>query len=139
MFVLAVNIHWLVKGRFISISDVIIHISDDLTTVWPDWAFWKVLATNILSKLAQIFSDFVCYMETTVAAFWANLKKNWTSFYLNICSHCLRINYFQCVVTYLREILISILRHELNLPRYLNGMSFQRWNHWYQRPQRFQN
>ena len=47
--------------------------------------FWKILATNFLAKVSQIFGDFLGYLENTafeeitvMATFWATLqKKTW--------------------------------------------------------------
>ena len=45
--------------------------------------FWKILATNFLAKVSQIFGDFLGYLENTafeeitvMATFWATLQKN---------------------------------------------------------------
>ena len=58
--------------------------------------FWKVLGTNILTKLAQIFNDFLGYLEKALfrsklfwLLFWATLGKIGSLFYFNIWPHCL--------------------------------------------------
>ena len=52
--------------------------------------FWKILHSNFLSKVAQIFSDFWDLIENVTSnvkfdvATFRQLFKNWASFYFNI-------------------------------------------------------
>ena len=55
--------------------------------VWPDWDIWKFLASNFITKEAQIFGDFLCYFEK-----WHFLGKNCFDFY--IWSTCRNLGYF---------------------------------------------
>ena len=69
----------------------------------PKWSLWrqcdqigqflKVLGTKILTKVAHIFGDFLCFLErnhskvnTVVATFWVSF---WATFNFIIWSYCL--------------------------------------------------
>ena len=57
---------------------------EDLETVWSDWAFWMVLATNFLTKLAQTSGDFgpfwraspLLWKKTAMTTFRTTFEKN---------------------------------------------------------------
>ena len=60
--------------------------------VWLDWALFKVLGDNVLTKVAQMLSNFfwlfwrmVLFTENCCGNFW----RIWATFYLNIWSHWL--------------------------------------------------
>ena len=60
--------------------------------------FWNFLATNFITKVAQMFGDFLgsceihCFLrQTGDATFWATFGKSWATFYFSIWSHWLRL------------------------------------------------
>ena len=81
--------------------------------VWPDWAtFWKFLVINF-RKVAQIYSDFLCYFEnikfsekTCFGYFLANLEEFRLLFYSNILSH-----WSPVVVDWDRKNLVTLKRY----------------------------
>ena len=60
--------------------------------------FWNFFVTNFISKVAQMFCDFLCSCEnhhflsqTGEATFWVTFGETWATFYFKIWSHCLRL------------------------------------------------
>ena len=68
--------------------------------------FFNFLATNFLTKVAQIFNDFLGYFENikfyvkiAVPTFLGNYVKIWASFYSNIWSHCISRHEYPPITT----------------------------------------
>ena len=69
-----------------------------LQPVWPEWAIFVTSRRQILlTKVAQLFGDFLgkfetitFYLKTAVSTFWGNFVKIWSTFYSNIWSHWLQ-------------------------------------------------
>ena len=56
--------------------------------------FWNFLATNFITKVAQMFGDFegncekhFFFKSNWLGYFWATFGKTWATFYFNIRSH----------------------------------------------------
>ena len=71
--------------------------------------FWKFLATNILTKVAQIFGNFLGCCEkhyfvskNCCGSFLGRVWKNWATFYSNIWSHCVWTTFFLNVNNFLQ-------------------------------------
>ena len=71
--------------------------ASECMTWWGN--FWSFLPINIITKVAQMFVDFLGKCEnyrflsqTGEATFWATFGKTWATFYFNIWSHyvCMR-------------------------------------------------
>ena len=59
--------------------------------------FWYFLATNFITKVAQMFGNILGRCEnhrflsqTGEVTFWATFKTTWVTFYSNIWSRCTR-------------------------------------------------
>ena len=71
-----------------------------LPVVWPDWALlWEFLETNLLTKLAQMFVDFLGDLKNikfsvlhAVDFSWATFGENLTSLNFNIWSQFSYVN-----------------------------------------------
>ena len=69
-----------------------------LQPLWPEWAIFVTSRRQILlTKVAQLFGDFLgkfetitFYLKTAVSTFWGNFVKIWGTFYSNIWSHWLQ-------------------------------------------------
>ena len=80
----------------------LIYKSTSSTTRLGD--IWKLLAANFLTKVAQIFGNFLCFLKSitfkikTTMTIFGNVWGNWANFYSSIWSNYLQGTDYQSIM-----------------------------------------